>query len=85
MSHTNVTPSSALEGAGFRVISECDRSAFALEFFALLRSRTEQAEGAPLGLHVLMGNTAPEKVRNMIDNVSQRLVAPVELIVEKAA
>jgi ubiquinone/menaquinone biosynthesis C-methylase UbiE len=75
----------ALESAGFRVISQCDRSAFALEFFSHLRERTDEAESAPLGLHVLMGDAAPQKVRNMIENVSRRLVAPVEIIVEKAA
>jgi ubiquinone/menaquinone biosynthesis C-methylase UbiE len=75
----------ALEREGFRVLSESDRSAFALDFFSLLRARTEGAVRAPLGLHVLMGDSAPEKVRNMIENVSRRLVAPVEIIVEKAA
>jgi len=32
-----------------------------------------------------MGDAAPQKVSNMIENVSRRLVAPVEIIVEKAA
>ena len=70
---------------GTCTISQCDRSAFALEFFSHLRKRTDEAESAPLGLHVLMGDAAPQKVSNMIENVSRRLVAPVEIIVEKAA
>ena len=73
----------ALEAAGFRVIAEHDRGSFALEFFAQLQARA--GSPAPLGLHILMGDTAPEKVRNMIENVSQNRIAPVELIAEKTA
>ena len=75
----------SLEAAGFRVIAEHDRSAFALEFFSLLQARAGGAESPPLGLHILMGDSAPEKVRNMIENVSQHRVAPVEIIVERPA
>lgn len=74
----------ALEAAGFRMVAEHDRDSFALEFFAELQARAGGAGGpAPLGLHILMGETAPEKVRNMIANVSQQRIAPVELIAEK--
>jgi SAM-dependent methyltransferase len=75
----------SLEAAGFRVIAEHDRSAFALEFFSQLQAKADGAEGAPLGLHILMGDSAPEKVENMIENVSQHRVAPVEIIVERPA
>jgi SAM-dependent methyltransferase len=75
----------SLEAAGFRVIAEHDRSAFALEFFSQLQARAGGAESPPLGLHILMGDSAPEKVRNMIENVSQNRVAPVEIIVERPA
>ena len=75
----------SLEAAGFRVIAECNRSAFALEFFSQLQARAGGAESPPLGLHILMGDSAPEKVRNMIENVSQHRVAPVEIIVERPA
>ena len=77
---------SALEAAGFRVIAERNRSSFALEFFSRLQVRAGGAEGPPpLGLHILMGSTAPEKVKNMIENVSQNCVAPVELVAERMA
>lgn len=75
----------ALQTAGFRVMAEHNRGAFALEFFAELQARAGGAGGpAPLGLHILMGATAPQKVRNMIENVSQGRIAPIELIAEKA-
>ena len=38
-----------------------------------------------MGLHILMGNTAPIKVKNMIENISRNLIAPVEIVAEKSA
>ena len=76
---------SALEGAGFNIIAERNRREFALEFFAQLQSKAASAGGPPpLGLHILMGSTAPVKVKNMIENVSRNLIAPVEIVAEKA-
>jgi ubiquinone/menaquinone biosynthesis C-methylase UbiE len=74
----------ALERAGFVITAERNRRDFALAFFADLRARTAAAGGPPpLGLHVLMGKTTPEKVQNMIDNISNGRIAPVELIARK--
>jgi hypothetical protein len=33
--------------------------------------------------HVLMGKSTPEKVQNMVENISQDRIAPVELIARK--
>jgi ubiquinone/menaquinone biosynthesis C-methylase UbiE len=74
----------ALQEAGFRITTERNRRDFALEFFARLKANTATAKGPPaLGLHILMGETAATKVGNMIENISQNRVAPVELIAEK--
>jgi SAM-dependent methyltransferase len=74
----------ALDEVGFRVTMERDRSGFAQQFFAELQARAETAAGPPpLGLHILMGETAPTKVGNMVENISRGRVAPVELIAEK--
>ena len=74
----------ALERAGFAIVAERNRRDFALAFFADLRAKTAAAGGPPpLGLHVLMGKTTPEKVQNMIENISNGRIAPVELIVRK--
>lgn len=74
----------ALEGAGFAVTAERNRRDFALAFFADLRAKTAAAGGPPpLGLHILMGMSTPEKVQNMIDNISKGRIAPVELIARK--
>jgi hypothetical protein len=57
---------------------------FAIDLFAKLQASTAGAEGPPpLGLHLLMGDTSAVKVENMIANISQNLVAPVEIVAVK--
>lgn len=74
----------ALQNAGFDILAERDRRDFALAFFADLRAKAAAAGGPPpLGLHVLMGKNTPEKVQNMIDNISGGRIAPVELIARR--
>jgi ubiquinone/menaquinone biosynthesis C-methylase UbiE len=75
---------SALQAAGFAVIAEHNRRDFALTFFEQLRARTMATSGPPpLGLHVLMGRNAPDKIRNMTRNISESRIAPIELIARK--
>ena len=77
---------SALESAGFHILAERNRRDFALEFFARLKSGTGNRQGPPpLGLHILMGSTAPLKISNMIENISRNIVAPVEIVAGKQA
>ena len=74
----------ALKAAGFQLLAERNRREFAVEFFARLQANAATAQGPPpLGLHILMGETAPVKVKNMIENITENRVAPVELIAEK--
>lgn len=78
------TYKNALNAAGFCVIAEQNRHEFALDFFARLQTNAAAAGGPPpLGLHILMGKTAPVKVRNMIENISEGRVAPIEVIAKK--
>jgi ubiquinone/menaquinone biosynthesis C-methylase UbiE len=75
---------SALKTAGFNILAERNRREFALEFFAQLKSKAANAGGPPpLGLHILMGSTATQKIGNMIENISRNVVAPVEIVAEK--
>ena len=70
----------AVEEAGFEVVHERDQSAFAATFFDDLKAAASRHEGPPpLGLHILMGEDAPLKVTNMIENVAEGRVAPFEL------
>ncbi len=74
----------ALADSGFEMTSERDRRDFAAAFFAALRKRIDAAGGPPpLGLHILLGETAAIKIRNMVDNVAAGRVAPVEMIARK--
>lgn len=75
----------ALEAAGFQVTAERDRSEFAQSFFADLQAAAAGGGGPPpLGLHILMGETAPRKVANMIENISKGRVAPIEMLAERS-
>jgi ubiquinone/menaquinone biosynthesis C-methylase UbiE len=74
----------SLEEAGFVVREENDRGGMAAKFFTDLQDSASGAEGPPpLGLHLLMGPDAQEKVRNMIYHVLEGSVAPVEMVAEK--
>lgn len=76
----------ALATAGFVITAERDRHAFAVEFFDTLSKRIA-AEGGPppLGLHITMGESAPIKVANMVENIGAGRIAPVEMIARKQA
>jgi SAM-dependent methyltransferase len=75
----------SLSDAGFEVISENNRRDFAMEFFERLRARTQAGGGPPpLGLHTLMQESTAEKITNMIENLAQGYIAPVEIIVSKS-
>lgn len=74
----------ALTDAGFVIEAERNRHEFALEFFEELKAKAAGANGPPpLGLHILMGATAPQKVQNMLENISAGRIAPVEMIGRK--
>ena len=76
----------ALQHAGFAITAERNRRDFALAFFEQLRAKAAATNGPPpLGLHILMGDSAVTKVQNMIENVSAGRVAPVELIARKVS
>lgn len=67
------------------MIAELSRRDFAVTFYDQFRARIMAAGGPPpLGIHVLMGRNASDKIQNMIQNVASGHVAPVELIARKA-
>lgn len=69
-----------LAAAGFEVLKERNRRDFALEVFAQMRARGATGAPAPLGLHIVMGASAGQKVKNMMGDISAGLIAPIELI-----
>ena len=74
----------SLLNAGFEVLIENNRRDFALEFFEKLREKAATGRGpSPLGLHTLMKESSPVKVKNMVSGIAANLIAPVELIARK--
>jgi len=74
----------ALETAGFAVESVTDRGEFASAFFTAVIEKLAAAGGPPaLGIHLLMGANAREKVENITRNLVDGLVAPYEIVARK--
>lgn len=74
----------ALSDAGFEITTENNRRDFSLEFFKQLREKTVARGGPPpLGLHTLMQESTANKIKNMIDNIANNFIAPVEIIAHK--
>jgi SAM-dependent methyltransferase len=72
----------ALVAAGFSVVSEHDRTTAARAFSAAMKAR--QAAGpSPLGLQIVMGANARQKMANLIGLIGAGVVAPVEMIGRK--
>ncbi len=74
----------ALVHAGFKVSTPNNRREFALNFFKQLSLKTEAGgRPPPLGLHILMQQSTAAKIKNMADNITADLIAPVEIIAQK--
>jgi ubiquinone/menaquinone biosynthesis C-methylase UbiE len=81
---TPVQYKQALNDAGFKVSRENNRRDFALEFFKQLHEKVEANSGPPpLGLHILMQESTSTKIKNMINNIAEGYIAPVEIIAQK--
>lgn len=75
---------SAATACGFSVVTERQRGAFAVEFFAAIRARmaAAQAEGKkpPPGVGLVMGEDARTKIANLTAALEGGILAPVELL-----
>ncbi len=69
-----------LSAAGFEVSKVNNRRDFALDFFQQMRANTEANGGPPpLGLHTLMKESTPAKLKNMIEGIAADYIAPIEI------
>ncbi|MCP4010947.1 MAG: class I SAM-dependent methyltransferase [Proteobacteria bacterium] len=74
----------ALSETGFELVNQSNRRDFAIEFFNQLGAKTQAKGGPPpLGLHTLMQESTSAKISNMIANIENNLIVPVELIAQK--
>ncbi len=73
----------AAEGAGLALRAEHDRTDFAMAFFEKVFAKLAE-DGAPaLGIHLMMGDTAPLKFQNYVAGLKSERLRPVEMIFEK--
>jgi len=73
-----------LRAAGFAIMTENNRHDFALSYFQNMLEKAEASGGPPpLGLHIVIGQSAGDKMKNMIKNISTGRIAPVEIIAQK--
>lgn len=75
----------ALQQAGFDITEVENRREFAADFFDETRERMAAAGGTPppLGVHIAMGESAPAKITNMVENIAAGCCAPVEIIARR--
>ncbi len=72
----------ALAARGFAIRFERERRQFAIEFLEKRMARGAQQGPPPLGVAVLMGESAPVKMGNVLEAMRRGVFAPVELIAE---
>lgn len=71
----------ALQEAGFEIHKERNRHDYAVAFFRQAQARVAESGGPPpLRPHLLMGPDAPQVIANVVRNLEEGLIAPIEII-----
>jgi SAM-dependent methyltransferase len=65
---------------GFAILAERRRREFAIDFFERMRQRNQQEVPGPLGIHLIMGESAMAKTGNDLDALRRGVIAPVEIL-----
>jgi len=73
----------ALGRIGFEIRDWEDKSAPSLEWFQQLAKKLAQSGPKPLGLHLLMGKTSAEKMKNQIQNFKENRLAVIQAVLHK--
>jgi ubiquinone/menaquinone biosynthesis C-methylase UbiE len=73
----------ALAATGFTVVHERGRREFGVEFIERNLARTAQGGPSVLGLQLLMGEKAPEMMRNVLGGMKTGLFEPMEMVAVK--
>ena len=72
-----------LEQIGFQIVHWIDATPRAITWFDGAIERIRAAESAPLGLHLLMGNTSHLKFTNQMQNLKNNRVVILQAIAQK--
>lgn len=78
------TYADAATAAGFEIVASRQRTQFALDFFAAAFARAAEHGPPPLGIHLMMKETAGDKIKNYLENVKAGRITPTELILRAA-
>jgi ubiquinone/menaquinone biosynthesis C-methylase UbiE len=82
-----VTPKTArhtLEDTGFRILDWEDKSQQSREWFAAVVEKIKASGPPPLGIHLLMGQTAKAKLENIVSNLREGRIVVFQAVAEKA-
>jgi SAM-dependent methyltransferase len=69
-----------LAAEGFAIEKERDWRETALQLGRKMRERTAQHGAPPLGLHILMGPSTPQRIANVIRALEDNVIAPIEIV-----
>ena len=72
-----------LEANGFEIVELIDKSDVALTFFKNMKAKLAESGPPPIGLHIVMGPSAPQKVGNMFANIDNGTIAPVQILARR--
>jgi hypothetical protein len=81
-----VTPSETralLEKSGFEDIIVENTGAKYVEAYQIAIDKAEKGVLPPLGIHLLMGETAPQKTRNAARNIEEGRTHPIQVVCRK--
>lgn len=73
-----------LETLGFRILNWEDKSRQSLDWFVAVVEKLKLSGPTPLGLHLLMGNTAKAKFENNVRNLQEGRFVVFQAVAEKA-
>ncbi len=72
-----------LEEQGFDILDWEDKTRHSLDWFTITLEKIEQSGPPPLGTHLLMGDTARNKFKNVIENLKEARIVVVQALAEK--
>ena len=73
----------SLAGSGFRIRDWADKTQHSRDWFVATVEKLKLAGPQPLGLHLLMGETAKQKFQNQIRNLREGRIAVVQGVAER--
>ncbi len=74
-----------LEKSGFRIITWRDTTDISREWFLQTMRRIQEVGAPPLGLHLLLGETALDKMTNVVRNLSENRIVVSQAVLERTS